>query len=124
MDAVKIVSHPKAILSLALGVVALLTGCRSPDIYYWGHYENLVYISYTKPDKATPELQARTMEEDVQKAAAAGKPLPPGFHAHLGDEYYQMGKFDLAVLEFQKEKELFPESTVFMDRLIATASKR
>jgi hypothetical protein len=35
-----------------------------------------------------------------------------------------MGKYDLAVLEFQKEKELFPESTVFMDRLIATASKK
>ena len=124
MDAISIVSHPKAILFLALGVVALVTGCRSPDVYYWGHYENLVYISYTKPDKATPELQARAMEEDVQKAAAAGKPLPPGFHAHLGDVYYQMGKYDLAVLEFQKEKELFPESAVFMDRLIASASKK
>jgi hypothetical protein len=124
VDAISIVSHPKAILFLALGVVALVTGCRSPDVYYWGHYENLVYISYTKPDKATPELQARAMEEDVQKAAAAGKPLPPGFHAHLGDVYYQMGKYDLAVLEFQKEKELFPESAVFMDRLIASASKK
>lgn len=116
------VRHPKGILALA--AVALLTGCESPDIYYWGHYENLVYISCTQPDNATVELQVRTMEEDVHKAASAGKPLPPGFHAHLGNLYYQMGKYDLAVREFQKEKELFPESTVFMDRLIATASKR
>ena len=106
-----------------MAVVALVTGCQSPDIYHWGHYENLVYITYTKPDKATPELQARIMEEDIHKAISANKPLPPGFHAHLGNLYYQMGKADLALQEFKKEKAQFPKSTVFMDRLISTLEK-
>ena len=43
-------SHQKSILILAIAVAALMTGCKSPDIYYWGHYENLVYITYAKPD--------------------------------------------------------------------------
>jgi len=114
----------KIFLFFSLGVAALMTGCRSPDVYYWGHYENLVYITYTKPDKATPELQASIMEEDMHKAISANKPLPPGFHAHLGNLYYQMGKTDLAVQEFQKEKAQFPESTVFMDRLIANLTTK
>ena len=112
-------------LSVALVVAAgLLVGCQSPSIYYWGHYENLIYVAYTKPDKATPEAQVQVMEEDQHKAVSANKPLPPGFHAHLGNLYYQMGKYDLAVAEFQKEKAQFPESTVFMDRLIANSSKK
>ena len=117
-------NHQKKILFLAVAAVALLTGCQSPDIYYWGHYEKSVYIAYVKPDKATPELQARMMEEDMHKAVSANKPLPPGFHAHLGNLYYQMGKSDLALQEFQKEKTQFPESAVFMDRLIANLAKK
>ena len=107
-----------------MAVAALVTGCQSPNIYYWGHYENLIYISYTKPDKATPELQVSAMEEDMHRAISANKPLPPGFHAHLGNLYYQMGKTDLALAEFKKEKTQFPESAVFMDRLIANVTKK
>jgi hypothetical protein len=117
-------SSRKTLLFLSLAVTALVTGCQSPDTYYWGHYENLVYIAYTKPDKATPELQAQLMEEDMHKAVSTNKPLPPGFHAHLGNLYYQMGKPDLALQEFQKEKMQFPESAVFMDRLIANLTKQ
>jgi hypothetical protein len=124
MDAAETVNHQTKILLLTLPLAALLTGCQSPDIYYWGHYEKSIYIAYSKPDKVTPELQARMMEEDMHRAISANKPLPPGFHAHLGNLYYQMGKSDLALQEFQKEKTQFPESAVFMDRLIANLSKK
>jgi hypothetical protein len=118
-------SHSKKIICLSLAVAALVvSSCRSPDIYDWGNYEQLIYASYTKPDKATPELQAQVMEEDMNDAASDNKPLPPGFHAHLGYLYYQMGKLDLAAGEFKKEKEQFPESAVFMDRLIANLNRK
>ena len=124
MEAAETVNNQKKILFLSLVVAAMVTGCKSPDIYYWGHYEKSIYIAYVKPDKATPELQARIMEEDMHRAISANKPLPPGFHAHLGNLYYQMGKSDLALQEFQKEKMQFPESAVFMDRLIANLAKK
>jgi hypothetical protein len=107
-----------------LALPVLLTGCRSPDIYYWGRYENLVYGMYVKPDKFPAELQARTMEEDLHKAASAHKPVPPGFHAHLGYLYFQMGKTEQARLELMAEKNQFPESAVFMDRMLANLSKQ
>jgi hypothetical protein len=102
-----------------IAVIPLLTGCGTPQMYSWGSYEPLVYAMYAKPDKATPELQAAKLEEDYQKARAKNRPVPPGFHAHLGYLYYHMGKADQARQEFETEKANFPESAVFMDRLLA-----
>ncbi len=99
---------------------ALFSGCAAtPTLYSWGQYEDLVYQSYAKPGEAPPEKQVEKLEEDYQKARSADKPMPPGWHAHLGCLYYQLGKTDQARQEFQTEKANFPESTVFMNRLLA-----
>ena len=101
-----------------LAIPVLLAGCQSPNVYYWGHYEDLVYVTYAKPGKLPPEAQGLKMDEDLQKAAAANQPVPPGFHAYRGYLDYQLGKTDLARQEFEKEKVQFPESAMFMDRLM------
>lgn len=108
----------------ALAAVLCFAGCKSPDIYYWGHYESVVYDMYAKPDKASPELLASQLEEDEHKAASLNKPLPPGFHAQLGYLYAQEGKSDLARQEYEKEKQQYPESAVFMDRLMGNQPKK
>ena len=56
--------------------------------------------------------------------SSENKPVPPGFHAHLGYLYYQLGKADAARQELQTEKAEFPESAVFMDRLLANLEKK
>ena len=111
-------------MAILTGLVLLVGGCSTPTIYYWGHYENLVYVSYAKPGKVPPESQVEQMEADLQKARSANKPVPPGFHAYLGYLYYQLGKPAQAKQEFETEKILFPESTVFMDRLLANLKKQ
>lgn len=111
-------------LPVWLAVPLLFAGCQSPDNYYWGHYESVVYTIYAKPDKAAPELLAAELEQDEHKAASANKPLPPGFHAQLGYLYAQSGKTDQARQEYEKEKQQFPESAVFMDRLLGNPLKK
>lgn len=123
METGQTVNSLKWLAGLAAASV-VLTGCQSPDTYYWGHYENLVYVMYAKPDKVPPQEQAEVMEADLQKAIAANKPLPPGFHAHLGYVYFELGKLDLAQREFEAEKKQFPESAVFMDRMLAGLTKK
>jgi hypothetical protein len=66
-----------------------------------------------------PERQIELLEQDYQEARSQNKPVPPGFHAHLGYLYYQIGRTDEARREFETEKARFPESAVFMDRLLA-----
>ena len=99
-------------------MIGLLAGCAAPTLYTWGHYEDLIYASYSAPGKVSPEMQLEKLEQDYQKARAANKRMPPGWHAHLGYLYFQLGKLDQARQEFQTEKAEFPESTVLMDRLL------
>jgi hypothetical protein len=101
-------------------LIALLAGCAAParPLYSWGHYEELIYTSYATPCKVSPEMQVEQLEQDYQKARAANLPVPPGFHAYLGYLYYQLGKLDQARQEFETEKADFPESAVFMNRLL------
>jgi len=108
---------------LVIGAALLLAGCSTPTLYSWGSYEDLVYTMYAKPGAAPPEMQVAKLEEDFQKARSANKPVPPGFHAHLGYLYFQLGKCDQARQEFETEKHQFPESAVFMDRLLANLNK-
>ena len=106
-----------ASLLVLLGL--LVAGCQTArPLYYWGHYEPMIYTAYEKPDKAPPERQIEWMLADEQKAVAANLPVNPGFHAYLGYLYYQTGKYDLAAKEFEAEKQLFPESAHFMDRML------
>jgi hypothetical protein len=105
------------------GLSLLLAGCSTPTLYTWGHYEDLVYTTYSSPGKAPPEMQIGKLEQDYQKARAANKRMHPGFHAHLGYLYFQTGKLDQARQEFETEKAEFPESAVFMNRLLANLNQ-
>ena len=104
-------------------LIVLLLGCATPTLYSWGHYEELIYVSYATPGKASPQMQVEKLEEDYQKARALNKRMFPGFHAHLGYLYFQLGKLDQARQELETEKAEFPESAVFVDRLLANLRK-
>lgn len=104
------------------GLVLLLAGCQTArPLYYWGNYENINYLSYAKPDKATLEVQREKLEEDLQKAAGNSLMANPGLHAQLGYVCFQLGRVDEAIKEFTTEKTLFPEAAIFMDRMIEKA---
>ena len=111
-------------IAFLMTLAVWLTGCAAPTLYSRTHYEELVYLSYAKPEKATPEMQVKQMQADIRRAQSANKLLPPGFHAHLGYLYYQLGQLKEAQQEFQSEKAQFPESAVFMDRLLANLDKK
>lgn len=109
---------------LLMPLLGWVVGCQAPGIYYWGHYESVVYDMYANPGKSSPEALAARLEEDLHRAASLNKPLPPGFHAQLGYLYALSGKTDLAQQEYDKEKGQFPESAVFMDRLSGSPTKK
>ena len=110
-----------------LATVLVLGGCATqPEpntLYAWGSYEKLIYASYAAPGTIPPEQQVEKLEQDYQQARAAGTRLPPGWHAHLGYLYYELGKGDQAQQEFRTEKAEFPESAVFVDRLLVNLTK-
>src|SRR3982074_814839 len=107
-----------------LGASLVLAGCAAPQSRYeWGSYEEVVYASYLSHDDVPAEKQVELLEKDYQIARSTNKRMPPGWHAHMGYLYYQVGKGDQARQELATEKAEFPESAVFVNRLLANAGK-
>lgn len=97
----------------------LLTGCATgpQPLYYWGDYQPALYGHFTK--EVGPREQIASLEAGLEKARAAGKPVPPGYNAHLGLLYAEGEQADQMLKYFQAEKALYPESASYMDFLLA-----
>ncbi|MEC4678137.1 MAG: DUF4810 domain-containing protein, partial [Nitrospirota bacterium] len=78
---------------------------------------------YFNPGKADTETQIVKLTEDIDKAYAAGKKVPPGLHAHLGYMYFLKGNTGSAHKAFEMEKTLFPESTTFINGILKRMKK-
>ncbi|MEK6298391.1 MAG: DUF4810 domain-containing protein, partial [Paraburkholderia tropica] len=79
-------------------------------------YQPGVY-DYLKGQKS-PQEQIDALEKSLQEIRAKGNKTPPGFHAQLGLLYANVGNDTQAMQEFDAEKNLFPESTTYMDFLM------
>jgi len=106
------------------GIVAILfVGCTHPEapkpLYNYGDYGKS-YYDYKKT--MTPE-STLAFQESIQKAidgvdGSSSRRVPPGMYANLGYMYLKSGKPNEAKDYFKKEKSTYPESTLFMDRMI------
>lgn len=101
-------------------VILLFPGCatKPKPLYYWGEYEDLVYAMYVAPGEADTLTQVAKITEDIQKTHDNGQRVPPGIHAHLGYLYFLLGNTGASLAELETEKQLYPESTVFVNRVI------
>ena len=100
--------------------IAVLAGCAHkapPPLYMWGNFPKMQYDALLGAG-VSPTEQVGAMEEQAEKARAAGASLPPGFRAHLGMLKLSAGDADQARQLWQAEKTAFPESTPYMDQLL------
>ncbi|MCL2245309.1 MAG: DUF4810 domain-containing protein [Treponema sp.] len=59
------------------------------------------------------------MERDLRSIETGGMRAPPGFCAHLGMLYAEIGNHEGAIFYLTEEKNRFPESEFFMNRLLS-----
>ncbi|AIO74486.1 DUF4810 domain-containing protein [Burkholderia multivorans] len=107
----------------ATAAALLLAGCAAPStppLYQWNGYQPQVY-EYFKGQQS-PQAQIDALEKALQEIRAKGRTPPPGFHAHLGMLYASVGNEQRADQELQAEKQLFPESSAYMDFLMKKKS--
>jgi hypothetical protein len=115
---------PQHYLSRTLGAAffaCLLSGCVAtpPQLYHWGPYQDELYARFKT--KSSPEQQILEMEKSL--SSAGNKTAAPGYHAHLGLLYGEVGRIDDMRTQLTLEKQLFPESAQFMDFLLSKAEK-
>lgn len=105
------------------GIIAVLlisiAGCGTAPLalYQWESYQPQIY-EYFKGQGAGSEAQINTLEQGLQKIRAKGNNPPPGYHAHLGLLYGQIGKEEQFIQQLNTEKSLFPESAAYIDFLL------
>lgn len=107
-------------LFLPLAVLLLLVGCQqqAKPMYYWGDYTQTYYDYAKTPSEETLAAHEASLVTIIAKSEELGIRIPPGVYAEYGFIQLKKGQTEQAVSLFTKEKTLYPESTVFMDRLI------
>ncbi len=97
----------------------MLTSCMtSTSLYDWKNYETTSYLYYKKQTPEATEQLMKTYEAMINKPNGSRKTIAPGICAEYGYFLLQNGKKAEGVAMLKKERELYPESKVFMDRLI------
>ncbi|CCE22894.1 DUF4810 domain-containing protein [Methylotuvimicrobium alcaliphilum] len=95
--------------------VFVLAGCAPQGLYYWGAYEDGLYDRYVENSGEQVEAYLR---QSMTEAEASRMPVPPGLYADYGFVLYQRGDKAGAIDYFRRERELYPESTALMNKLI------
>lgn len=106
--------------AVALGCLLLASSCTTsqPTLYSWSDYQNESY-DYLKngTDKSLDEL-LQAYEEMVTKQKGTRKTVPPGICADYGYFLVMRGQKEKGLELMKREIALYPESSVFMTRII------
>jgi len=107
--------------SIAPALVFLMAGCATHHQRYdWGSYDPSLYDYYKSPAKVA-EL-SESLAAIIEEASSNHATVPPGIYAEYGYLQMQQGKNLAAIDLFKQEETRWPESKVFMDRMIKVAS--
>lgn len=105
------------VLPIAATLFLAACGSSPKNMYYWGNYSPTVYERLKNDDRSVGE-QINTMEKYFSEANSKQMAAAPGAHAHMGLLLIDAGQNAAARQQFETEKQLFPESSVFMDFLL------
>lgn len=114
------VSVRSLLVAVLAALACVLAGCETQKrLYAWPDYEASVHAVCTDFETSDLPKHLERFAKEVHAIEAEGKRLPPGVHAHLGYLYAEAGDRANARREFEEERRLFPESAVFVTRLLA-----
>lgn len=113
----------KKLLGLFLTILLLTSCATTTSLYSWGNYEDASYNYYKKQTPEAAEALLKSYQNIINKQKGSRKVVPPGIYAEYGFMLIQTGKRDEGIINLKKEIELYPESKVFIERIINQAEK-
>lgn len=113
----------KKLLILLIPVILVASCTSHKPLYSWSKYDISSY-NYLKnnDEKSTQEL-IKNYEAIIAKQNGTRKVVPPGIYADYGFILLQLGKNEEGNAMLEKEIELYPESKIFIDRIIKMQKK-
>lgn len=113
----------KAVYTITLAL--LLGGCKSTNtIYYWGDYSDTAYSYKHEPSEKTLNEHKEVLLEIIEKSSSKNKKIPPGIYAELAKIELDLNNIDGAMQLLEKERSLFPESTILVETIKKMISQK
>lgn len=86
--------------------------------YYWGDYAKTSYLIVNEPSEKSLRTHADELTRIIEKSQEKNLKVPPGVYAELGYTLTKLGENDKAEVHFAAERQEYPESGVFLNRLL------
>jgi len=108
----------KKIIYISISVFLLCSCTTQKKLYSWNKYQSTSY-NYLKnnDDKSTEELM-KTYKLIIEKQTGTRGVVPPGIYADYGFLLLKANKTSEGKEMLQKEIELYPESKIFIDKIL------
>jgi hypothetical protein len=105
-------------LFLIGGVLLLIYGCAPPKpLYYWGNYSSTLYAVKKNPNAETAQKHKEELSTIFMKAKENDLSVPPGVYAEYGFILVKTGFQEEADKYFDLEKQVYPESAYFIEKI-------
>jgi len=109
---------------LGISCWILLNGCAQKQLYYFGDYSNTLYMNEKFHDEESLLEHKQELEQIISESENRKMSVPPGIYAELGFLNLKSNNTKEAIMLFQTEAKIYPESKFLMDRLIQMANKK
>ncbi len=110
---------------LGISCWILLNGCAAQkQLYYFGDYSNTLYMNEKFHDEESLLEHKQELEQIISESENRKMSVPPGIYAELGFLNLKSNNTKEAIMLFQTEAKIYPESKFLMDRLIQMANKK
>ncbi|MCX2838115.1 DUF4810 domain-containing protein [Salinimicrobium sp. MT39] len=104
---------------LLFSVVILAMSCSAPkQLYSWEKYEAASYNYIKNSDEASLVALLENYEKVISKQKGTRGVVPPGIHADYGFILMKTGRLAEGKDMLAKEIQLYPESKIFIDRIL------
>lgn len=113
----------KKIICISFTAFLLASCTTEKPLYSWDKYETTSY-NYLKNsnEKSTQEL-IETYQKIIEKQRGSRGVVPPGVYADYGFILLQANKMEEGKALLLKEIALYPESKIFIDRILKIIEK-
>ena len=102
-------------------IASALGGCAAPSIYHWGKFEDGLNERYVNENHPEADVY---LFDTISTAEQQHLRVPPGAYADYGFVLFRRGDRQGAITYFEKEKQTFPESSAFMNKLIERVKQK
>jgi hypothetical protein len=99
-------------------VTVFFSSCGSTGLYSWDKYEQASYNYLKKADEKSKDKLIEQYQKVINKQKGTRGVTPPGMYADYGFLLIQRGDLKQGKINLDKEIALYPESKIFIDRIL------